>query len=72
MITNSTPLLPSREKVARTRRMRGLLDSCSASRTTTPLTRQPSAATLSLKGRGKSFKAETQKLIGISLEGSVE
>jgi hypothetical protein len=54
MITNYIPLLPLREKVAGKRRMRGLHDADSASRSTLPLTRQPSAATLSLKGRGKN------------------
>jgi hypothetical protein len=53
MITNHIPLLPLREKVARTRRMRGLHNAGSASRSAIPLTRQPSAATLSLKVRGK-------------------
>ena len=53
MIANYVPLFPLREKVARKRRMRGLHDAGSTSRPTIPLTRQPSAATLSLKGRGK-------------------
>jgi hypothetical protein len=47
-------LLPLREKVDRVaRRMRGLPNASSASGSAIPLTRQPSAATLSLKGRGK-------------------
>ena len=53
MITHYIPLLPLREKVARKRRMRGLHDAGSASRSTMPLTRQPSTATLSLRGEGK-------------------
>ena len=53
MIANYVPLLPLREKVARKRRMRGLPNASSAFASTIPLTRQPSAATLSLKGRGK-------------------
>jgi hypothetical protein len=54
MTATYIPLLLLREKVARTRRMRGLHDAGSTSRSTIPLTRQPSAATLSLKGRGKN------------------
>ena len=55
MTANYIPLLPLREKVARMRRMRGLFNSGSTSRSTIPLTRQPSAATRSLKGRGEKF-----------------
>ena len=45
----SFSLLPSREKVARMRRMRGLPDAISASRPAIPLIRP--AGTFSLKGR---------------------
>ena len=50
MITHYIPLLPLREKVARKRRMRGLHDAGSASRSTIPRTRQPSTA---LRGEKK-------------------
>ena len=53
MITPISFLLPLREKVDRVaRRMRGLPNASSAFASTIRLTRQPSAATLSLKGRG--------------------
>jgi hypothetical protein len=54
MIANYIPLLPLREKVARMRRMRGLPYLSSASGSTIPLTRQPSAATLSQGERENS------------------
>ena len=53
MIAHYIPLLPLREEVARKRRMRGLPNASSAFASTIPLTRQPSAATLSRKERGK-------------------
>ena len=49
-------LLPLREKVARQRRMRGLPNASSSSRSTIPLIRQPSAATFSLKGRRQKME----------------
>jgi hypothetical protein len=59
MITPNPFLLPLREKVDRVaRRMRGLPNVGSASRSTIPLTRQPSAAALSLKGRGMNSGIE--------------
>jgi hypothetical protein len=52
MTYNYIPLLPLREKVARMRRMRGLFQLSSSLSSTIPLIRQPTAATLSHKGRG--------------------
>ncbi len=57
MKTLSFFLLPLREKVP-AGRMRGQPNTSSASRSTTPLIRQPSAATFSLKGRRKVMESK--------------
>jgi hypothetical protein len=65
------PLPPSRRKVSGAQR---LTDEGALPEKTPrprPLTRHAAHATLSRKGRGENVVAETQKLIGISLEGSV-
>jgi hypothetical protein len=49
-------LLPLREKVARQRRMRGLPNASSASRSTIPLIRP--AGTFSLKGRRNEMESK--------------